>query len=129
MLLGGSDTVSSITYGQLPPPYSIPTQTESTITGFILLMALFPKAAQVAQAEIDRVVGKGRLPLFSDRDQLPYTNALVKEVFRWHSVVPTSKRILSIFFYNILTDRNKGIPHRGMQDDEYNGFFIPKGKN
>jgi cytochrome P450 len=51
-------------------------------------MALFPEALKKAQAEIDAVIGNERLPSFADRDQLPYTNALAKEVLRWNSVVP-----------------------------------------
>lgn len=38
--------------------------------------------------ELDEVVGTNRLPAFEDRDSLPYINALVKEVFRWYTVVP-----------------------------------------
>ncbi len=52
-------------------------------------MALNPEVMAKAQREIDAVVGNERLPGFADRENLPYTNALVKEVFRWHSVVPT----------------------------------------
>ncbi len=33
-----------------------------------------------AQSEIDRVVGRDRLPTFQDRDQLPYIGAIVTEV-------------------------------------------------
>ena len=52
-------------------------------------MILFPDVARRAQAEIDAVVGQDRLPSFSDRERLPYINALVLEVMRWHSVGPT----------------------------------------
>jgi len=44
-----------------------------------------------AQAEIDRVVGRSRLPKFSDYDNLPYIRALVKEVLRWRPVAPAGK--------------------------------------
>lgn len=53
-------------------------------------MVLHPEAQRRAQQEIDNVVGHDRLPAFSDRKFLPYTNALVLEVLRWHAVVPTS---------------------------------------
>lgn len=36
-----------------------------------------------AQEELDRVVGRERLPDFSDRESLSYVNALVEEVYRW----------------------------------------------
>jgi cytochrome P450 len=52
-------------------------------------MILYPDVARKAQAEIDAVVGQDRLPSFDDRERLPYINAVVLEVIRWHSVVPT----------------------------------------
>ncbi|THU84110.1 cytochrome P450 [Dendrothele bispora CBS 962.96] len=83
--------------------------TVSAILSFFKAMLLWPEIAQKAQAEIDSVIGNDRLPTFADRDQLPYVNAVVLEALRWHTVAPT------------------GIPHRVMQDNIYNGYFIPKG--
>lgn len=54
-------------------------------------MTLHPEVVKKAQAEIDAVVGNERLPTFADRENLPYIDALTKEVFRWNSVVPTGK--------------------------------------
>lgn len=71
-------------------------------------MALYPDAQKKAQEELDLVVGTERLPEFSDRPSLPYIDALVKELFRWHSGTPI------------------GFPHRVVADDEYNGYIIPK---
>ena len=51
-------------------------------------MVLFPDVQQKAQAEIDSVVGTGRLPTFADQPYLPYVNAVVTEVLRWNSVGP-----------------------------------------
>jgi cytochrome P450 len=51
-------------------------------------MTLFPEVQKKAQAEIDAVVGNDRLPSFSDRSQLPYVDALAKEVLRWNVVAP-----------------------------------------
>ena len=62
-----------------------------------------------AQEELDRVVGKRRLPDFSDRENLPYIDAVVKELFRWNPTLPV------------------GIPYRVTQDDVYRGYFIPAG--
>ncbi|RPD58754.1 cytochrome P450 [Lentinus tigrinus ALCF2SS1-7] len=76
---------------------------------FFLAMALYPEVQKKAQEELDRVVGPTRLPDFTDRDSLPYVNALVKEVLRWHVGTPTS------------------LPHSSIKDDVYNGYFIPGG--
>ncbi|KAL9709236.1 hypothetical protein Ac2012v2_007590 [Leucoagaricus gongylophorus] len=83
--------------------------TVSAIYAFFKAMALYPEVAAVAQAEIDSAIGPDRLPTYADRDDLPYVNALVLEVMRWHSVVPT------------------GVPHVAIKDDIHNGYFIPKG--
>ena len=72
-------------------------------------MILNPKVMKKAQEELDRVVGKGHLPDFSDKDNLPYIDALVKEVLRWNTPVPIAA------------------PNRAMQDDVYRGYFIPAG--
>lgn len=52
-------------------------------------MVLYPEVQKKAQAELDAVIGHNRLPTFSDREALPYVEATVKEVFRWHAVAPT----------------------------------------
>jgi len=69
----------------------------------------FRKSRKKAQAELDAVVGRGRLPDFNDYDSLPFINALVKETLRWQPVLPV------------------GVPHYSTKDDEYEGYFFPKG--
>ncbi|KAF9484052.1 cytochrome P450 [Pholiota conissans] len=83
--------------------------TVASVNAFFLAMALHPEVMRKAQEEIDSVIGNERLPCFADRPNLPYVNAVQLEVFRWHSVAPT------------------GVPHRVMEDNIFNGFFIPKG--
>ena len=51
-------------------------------------MVLNPAVQAKAQQEIDTVVGTQRLPTIADRENLPYTEALVKEVLRWNPVTP-----------------------------------------
>lgn len=53
------------------------------MSSFFLAMTMYPNVQKKAQAEIDRVVGKDRLPSFSDRDQLPYISTMIKEIIRW----------------------------------------------
>ena len=70
---------------------------------------MYPEVQRRAQEEIDRVVGTDRLPGFEDRDNLPYVDAVVKEVLRWHPIGPM------------------GLPHTSTEDGFYEGYFIPKG--
>ncbi|KAF4120606.1 Cytochrome P450, partial [Geosmithia morbida] len=81
----------------------------STISCFFLAMTVYPEVQRKAQEEIDRVVGQDRLPTFADRENLPYVEATVKEVLRWHPVGPM------------------GLPHTSTEDDIFEGYFIPKG--
>lgn len=49
---------------------------------FVLAMLTFPEVQSRAQEEIDSVVGRDRLPEFSDIERLPYLSAVMKEVMR-----------------------------------------------
>ena len=88
-------------------------------------MALYPEVQKKAQMEIDAVVGNNRLPDFSDINALPYTNAIVKEAMRWQPVTPLgglTKLLLKVKVLIVLT-----VVHMCTADDEYDGYFIPKG--
>ena len=74
-----------------------------------LAMLAYPETQARAQAELDAVIGRTRLPTFADYPHLPYIRAMVKELLRWRPIAP------------IIT------PHRSAQDDWYEGMFIPKG--
>ncbi|KAK1227831.1 hypothetical protein PQX77_009144 [Marasmius sp. AFHP31] len=89
--------------------YGAGTETSWTaLLSFILAMTLFPETQRTAQAEIDRVVGQGRLPEFRDRESLVYVEAVLREVQRWQPVVPAA------------------VPHYIHVEDEYRGYRIPK---
>ncbi|KAF9218869.1 cytochrome P450 [Gyrodon lividus] len=83
--------------------------TITMISHFILAMVQHPEVLKRAQAEVDAVVGQNRLPACKDRELLPYCNALFTETMRWAVPVPLN------------------LPHRLMEDDIYDGMFIPKG--
>ncbi|KAI0295320.1 cytochrome P450 [Multifurca ochricompacta] len=83
--------------------------TVSALHTFILAMTLYSEVQRKGQAEIDSVTGGSRIPDFSDQEALPYVSAILKELLRWHPVGPL------------------GVPHRVMQDDVYEGYFIPAG--
>jgi hypothetical protein len=55
---------------------------------FVLAMLRHPDVQLKAQAEIDNVVGQSRFPTITDKNQLPYVNAVIKESLRWGPPVP-----------------------------------------
>ncbi|KAH9966016.1 cytochrome P450 [Russula dissimulans] len=83
--------------------------TSVTMAWWILAMLAYPETQARAQAELDAVVGRARLPTFADYSSLPYIRAMVQEILRWRPVAPL------------------GIPHQLTEDDWYDGMFIPKG--
>ena len=89
-------------------------------------MLLYPDVQAKAQEEIDSVVGNNRLPHFDDRAQLPYVDAILRELVRWNPVLPLGKfREMTMFV--LATYHLTGIPHATSGDDVYEGYFIPKG--
>jgi cytochrome P450 len=56
-------------------------------------MAMYPDVQKKAQAELDTVIGRDRLPDLDDLDSLPYINAIVKETLRWQPVVPMGESL------------------------------------
>ncbi|KAH7888502.1 cytochrome P450 [Phlebopus sp. FC_14] len=85
--------------------------TTSTLQTFILAMLLHPDVQVKAQLEMDTVLGKDVLPTLKDKPRLPYLQAVVYETMRWSPVIPL------------------GLPHAATMDDDYNGYFIPKGRS
>ncbi|KAJ3555937.1 hypothetical protein NM688_g2303 [Phlebia brevispora] len=76
---------------------------------FFLAMVAYPDVQKRAQEDLDFFVGPGRLPTFEDSASLPFIQAILLEVLRWHPIVPL------------------GLPHRAFEDDEYRGYSIPAG--
>ncbi|KAF9447106.1 cytochrome P450 [Macrolepiota fuliginosa MF-IS2] len=84
--------------------------TVCALQSFFVAMRLHPEVQRRAQKELDELVSiTHSLPTFADRSRLHYINAIVEEVLRWQLVAPL------------------GVPHVLTEDDEYNGYFIPKG--
>ncbi|TBU32655.1 cytochrome P450 [Dichomitus squalens] len=71
--------------------------------------SLYAGGADTAHAEIEAVIGNDRLPTAEDRENLPYVNAVFLETLRWNNVAPL------------------GIPHRLIEDDVHDGYYLPKG--
>ncbi|KAF7339403.1 hypothetical protein MSAN_02154200 [Mycena sanguinolenta] len=82
----------------------------SALSSFFLVMALYPDVQTRAQRELDKAIGlPQRLPLLTDRPQIPYIDYICYELLRWNPVTPI------------------GIAHYTTEDDEYKGYRIPKG--
>ena len=73
-----------------------------TILVFLIAMVLHPEVQAKAQADIDRVIGKDRLPDFNDRPALPYVEAVLRETLRWHPVAPFGASTIPLFFKTYL---------------------------
>ena len=56
---------------------------------------LHPECQRKAQAELERVIGKGRLPTLEDRDQLPYITAIFRESMRFVHYFPFHRYVLT----------------------------------
>lgn len=60
------------------------------------------------QREIDRVVGRDRIPTMEDRKSLPFTDAVIHEVQRYLDIVPVN------------------VPHYATRDILFRDYVIPK---
>ncbi|KAF9030367.1 cytochrome P450 [Hymenopellis radicata] len=83
--------------------------TSSTLLIALLGLVLNPEVQRKAQIEIDKFLGRERLPTPDDRPDLPYIDYIIYETERWHPIVPF------------------GVPHVSLEDDIYKGMLIPKG--
>ena len=63
-------------------------QSHSLLMTFFLMMMLHPEAQEKAQAQIDAIVGKNRLPTMDDRPSLPFVDAIFWETLRYRPIVP-----------------------------------------
>ena len=55
---------------------------------FVMAMILSPDVQAKVHEELDTVLGKDTLPTFNDRERLPYLQAVIYELYRWHTVFP-----------------------------------------
>ncbi|THV06968.1 cytochrome P450 [Dendrothele bispora CBS 962.96] len=81
----------------------------SILQMLIMLLPCYPEVQQKAQEKIDRVVGHDRIPQRDDIKNLPYVQAIIKELGRFGPPLPF------------------GVPHATIQDEEYRGYIVPKG--
>ncbi|NXE72513.1 CP2J2 protein, partial [Cochlearius cochlearius] len=83
--------------------------TSTTLRWALLYMAIHPEIQARVQAEIDAVIGQARQPALEDRNNMPYTNAVIHEVQRKGNIIPFN------------------VPRMTVKDTVLDGFHIPKG--
>ncbi|XP_068105616.1 cytochrome P450 2G1-like isoform X4 [Hyperolius riggenbachi] len=91
VFMGASDTVST------------------TLRHALLIFLKYPEVENKIREEIDRVIGRDRLPEMDDRLNMPYTQAVMHEVQRFSDIAPLD------------------LPHLVTKDVQFRGYFIPKG--
>lgn len=65
-------------------------------------MVLNPDVQQKAYHDLISVIGKDRLPEFGDIASLPYIEAMVMELMRWHPVFPLSMILIFSFLWIVV---------------------------
>lgn len=80
--------------------------TASLVHWILVMLSLYPHVEREVYAESIRVLGS-RDPEYKDLSSLPYLSAVIKETLRLH---PSSHTIM----------------RQALNDDEINGYFIPK---
>lgn len=76
--------------------------------GLLFFFIRYPKVQAKLQEEIDKVIGRDRLPCAEDQRSLPYVMAFLYETLRFSSFVPVT------------------IPHSTTVDTTLMGYHIPK---
>ncbi|XP_053577641.1 cytochrome P450 2G1 isoform X2 [Bombina bombina] len=83
----------------------------TTLTYSLLILMKYPKILANVQDEIDKVIGQNRVPKLQDRNQMPYTEAVIHEIQRYIDLIPM------------------GAPRKTTQDVQFKGYTLPKGTN
>ncbi|XP_028177026.1 probable cytochrome P450 304a1 isoform X2 [Ostrinia furnacalis] len=90
--------------------YTLPAASavEAVLAILVERLLLQPEIQDHIHEEIDRVVGRGRLPNLDDRKDMPYTEACIRETMRLDTLVPL------------------GVAHRAVVDTKFHGYDIPE---
>ncbi|XP_063056816.1 cytochrome P450 2J4-like [Engraulis encrasicolus] len=83
--------------------------TSTTLYWALLYMIKYPEIQRKVQEEIDRVVGSSRQPSVADRENMPYTDAVIHEIQRVGDIVPLN------------------VTRSSTQDTQVGDYVIPKG--
>ncbi|ROL51019.1 Cytochrome P450 2J2 [Anabarilius grahami] len=83
--------------------------TSTTLYWGLLYMIKYPEIQAKVQEEIDRVVGGSRQPSLSDKDNMPFTNAVIHEIQRIGNIIPIN------------------LVRAAVEDTQIGQYSIPKG--
>uniref|UniRef100_UPI0037E94DF1 cytochrome P450 2J4-like n=1 Tax=Semicossyphus pulcher TaxID=241346 RepID=UPI0037E94DF1 len=83
--------------------------TTTTLHWGLLYMIYYPQIQERVQAEIDTAVGSSRVPSVNDRENMPYTNAVIHEIQRMADIIPLN------------------VVHMATKDTTLDKYTIPKG--
>ncbi|KAI6172740.1 (pine wood nematode) hypothetical protein [Aphelenchoides besseyi] len=83
--------------------------TSTTLTWGFAYLIRHPEAQQKLHAELDRVIGSDRLITMSDKNDLPYTNAVINEIQRCSNII------------------GQNLLRRTGRDMNIGGYAVPKG--
>ncbi|XP_053577585.1 cytochrome P450 2G1-like [Bombina bombina] len=81
----------------------------NTLTYSFLIVMKYPDILDKIHKEIDTVIGRNREPNVQDRNQMPYTEAVLHEIQRYIDIIPM------------------GVPRKTTQDVHFKGYVLPKG--
>ncbi|CAG7827960.1 unnamed protein product [Allacma fusca] len=83
--------------------------TSATLNWLYLYMALYPRIQDRVSQEIDAVVGNGKEIALTHLDNMPYTRAVILEIWRHRTILPM------------------GVPHATTERKKIGEYWIPKG--
>ncbi|XP_037660990.1 cytochrome P450 2C23-like [Choloepus didactylus] len=83
--------------------------TTSTLKFGLLLLMKHPEVEAKVHEEIDRVIGRDQSPCMKDKMKLPYTEAVLHEIQRYITLLPSN------------------LPHTVIRDTKFRQYVIPKG--
>ncbi|XP_047229728.1 cytochrome P450 2J2-like [Girardinichthys multiradiatus] len=83
--------------------------TTTTLHWGLLYMIYYPDIQERVQAEIDVVIGPSRQPAVADRENMPYTDAVIHEIQRMGNILPLN------------------LAHMTTKDTTLDKYSIPKG--
>ena len=85
------------------------------MTWFMLAMIAYPEVQKKCQEELDRVIGRSRMPALRDRESLPYIRATVRELLRWRAPLPIGELLINISYSINWIHRESGVQHYVME--------------